>query len=1097
MLARFSLGFIIILWYPCVAQFSQWTSFSTAHGLGDVEVYTIYKTIHMQGHLWFGTQHGATRFDGLWRNFTQTDGLVNDRVFAIAEDDSGNIWFGTERGASIYRTGRFFDGPDTLAQDTVRAIANDNRGGIWFGTANGAFHFDQNDYSKPRRHYTIQDGLASDNIKSILVDNAGNVWFGTDGRGVSKLDTRDSLMTFDETNTNTTLQSGRIADIFQDRQGNLWFAITGGGVTRFDGAHWQRIEEHVIYKQATGIEQDWDGNLWFTTEKGIWQYDGKSLTKYYAANDSLFQSILDVKEDSYRNLWFATRHAGVSRYDGSWRAFLTARQNDSLFTKNAVLAIRKDDRGSLWFGMNGAGVFRFDASGFTQINDKFDNNMILAIEKDSDGTLWFGTRDGGVTSFDGSSWRTIRMHTDSLAGDYVWAIREDRQQNLWFGTQGRGVSRYNRKQEVWTTFTQDSGLVDNTVHAIHQDRNDNLWFGTLRGISRFDGKEWQSFTRAKYCFTSNNIIAIAEDDSGELWFGTLDGGLLRYNPHNPPDSCWSSLQTEHGLADNRIHAIFYDNNKRKFWFGTELGLSSRVDERWQLFTISNSGLPHPTVSSIFQDCGGNGSTNCDFWFGTWNGVVRYRGESFPPDTYIISTISDTIGIGDPTFMVSARDNITHPDAISYRHRILKVENDGRKYELLPWSTFSFAKEIKVSSALGNGVYEIEVQARDSDGNIDPTPALRRFAVDSVGPEIDIISPVSTRHLSGIATIIGTAHDRDFLKYEIDYRAEGRLDWLAGGIIYTKSNTRSVENPDTLALWHTPSLYAKAKYHLRVRAWDRLEHVNFKETIVIVDQMAKGANIGNRGGVISAAFGQKLIEIYIPPGAFSIPPGAIFEIYRIRIISIDADSVDFAAQSDSLFIGYRVSAIDEAFRELLSQPDLKKQGTIKIKDPAIVKSREGERLPTLFYQPTGNENFFTPEGGTVDLDEQTITAPFSGFGSFVVLDTTRSILRKPKADSVLSELMCRPRVFSTGGGEYNHSLILFNLGDATPVTIWIFNTAGRLVRKLINNRMLPPGEHAFPWDGLNDAGENCVSGLYIICAAAHEKKLLETVAIVNK
>lgn len=59
---------ICFSWRSGVAQYSQWQSFSSAQGLGDVKVYTIFES-SKTGDLWFGTRNGATRYDGIWKNF--------------------------------------------------------------------------------------------------------------------------------------------------------------------------------------------------------------------------------------------------------------------------------------------------------------------------------------------------------------------------------------------------------------------------------------------------------------------------------------------------------------------------------------------------------------------------------------------------------------------------------------------------------------------------------------------------------------------------------------------------------------------------------------------------------------------------------------------------------------------------------------------------------------------------------------------------------------------------------------------------------------------------------------------------------------------
>ena len=55
------------------------------------------------GALWLGTTGGLDKFDSSSETFThygEADGLLNETIYAMLEDDGGNIWFSTNRGLS-------------------------------------------------------------------------------------------------------------------------------------------------------------------------------------------------------------------------------------------------------------------------------------------------------------------------------------------------------------------------------------------------------------------------------------------------------------------------------------------------------------------------------------------------------------------------------------------------------------------------------------------------------------------------------------------------------------------------------------------------------------------------------------------------------------------------------------------------------------------------------------------------------------------------------------------------------------------------------------------------------------------------------------
>jgi len=56
-------------------------------------------------------------------------------------------------------------------------------------------------------------------------------------------------------------------------------------------------------------------------------------------------------------------------------------------------------------------------------------------------------------------------------------------------------------------------------------------------------------------------------------------------------------------------------------------------------------------------------------------------------------------------------------------------------------------------------------------------------------------------------------------------------------------------------------------------------------------------------------------------------------------------------------------------------------------------------------------------------------------------------------------------------------IAFSVREAGPVTIEVYNVAGKVVRTLLNTEFDAPTQDTVTWDGTNDRGEKCASGVY--------------------
>lgn len=79
----------------------------------------------------------------------------------------------------------------------------------------------------------------------------------------------------------------------------------------------------------------------------------------------------------------------------------------------------------------------------------------------------------------------------------------------------------------------------------------------------------------------------------------------------------------------------------------------------------------------------------------------------------------------------------------------------------------------------------------------------------------------------------------------------------------------------------------------------------------------------------------------------------------------------------------------------------------------------------------------------------------------------------------TEITCYPNPFR---GSTNVKL---NQIDSSPTTVSIYNARGQLIRTLINDQKLSPGEHSFVWDGNDGKGLPVASGMYL-CRATTGK-----------
>jgi len=394
---------------PSYKEDDTWATFTTTDGLAGNTVYAI--AVDSGGRLWSGTysdgvsvlDHRGTPFykgDDIWTTFTESDGLANNYVRAIVVDGGNRPWFGTySDGVSVLDHGGtpFYKGDDTwvtftesdgLADNYVHAIALDGGNRLWFGTRVGVSVLDHSGTPSYKGDdtwttFTTADGLASNYVDAIVVDSGGRVWFGTVG-GVSMLDYSGTpFYKGDDTWTAFTTADGLagnyVLTIALDGGNPMWFSTWGGGVSVLDY-----------------------GDMPFSKSDDTW-------TTFTTADGLADNYVEAIVVDSGEWVWFGT-HSGVSvlghngtlpyKRDDTWSTFTTANG----LADSGVRAIAPDSRGRLWFGTYG-GVSVLDHGGtpfykgddtwttFTQFEDLADN-WAMAIAMDSRGHVWFGTFSG-------------------------------------------------------------------------------------------------------------------------------------------------------------------------------------------------------------------------------------------------------------------------------------------------------------------------------------------------------------------------------------------------------------------------------------------------------------------------------------------------------------------------------------------------------------------------------------------------------------------------------------------------------------------------------------------------------------------------------
>jgi hypothetical protein len=134
-------------------------------------------------------QSGAIRFE----NISTEQGLSQSTVHAILQDQRGFLWFATEEGLDKFDGLQFTvfkhdpENSSSLSDNIIYSMYQGRDGTLWVGTSIGLDRFDPK--TGLSTHYPQvsggSTGVGGKLVPAILQDRSGMLWVGTDGGGLA------------------------------------------------------------------------------------------------------------------------------------------------------------------------------------------------------------------------------------------------------------------------------------------------------------------------------------------------------------------------------------------------------------------------------------------------------------------------------------------------------------------------------------------------------------------------------------------------------------------------------------------------------------------------------------------------------------------------------------------------------------------------------------------------------------------------------------------------------------------------------------------------------------------------------------------------
>lgn len=699
--------------------------YSTDNGLPQSTVYDIVQD--SDGFIWFGTEAGIGRFDGLKvKTYSLADGLAGNNVPSLFIDSHKSLWIGTNGGISILYENEIknFTTANGLSDDFILGITEDNDGNIWIATRyGGACKFEGNKIIQ----FTLETGFPSDKLTDVMTDSKGNIWFSSADKGIIKYNGRDFIIY----NQKDGLLSNNATTIYEDKNGLLWIG-TDRGVTTFNGKMFFNFspKEGFPEEEVSVILEDAHGDIWLGLyNDGILRYDGRKIFRHAGLeSDEIRCGFLDKRGD----LWFGTFLGGVSRLPADWFEIYSTYNG---LADKAVYPMAQDDKGKMYFGHYDKGISVYENGYFSRLTTASGliSNNLGSILYDSHKNLWFGTLSG-ITKF-GKDGIESYNRKNGLKNDYVLKVFEDTKGYIWIGAQ-EGITKYDPVEKTFTEVVANvNGFEKSLVNDIYEDKQGNLWFATHHtGVLKYNGRSFEQIDTTKG-LPVNNIFSVTQDEFGNFWFGTDGGGLCKYDGKK-----FSTITEKDGLTNNICYFILEDNHK--LYAGTLNGISilnnSKLEKENKIkfrYLTKTEGVPAKELNqgAYFKDKSGF------LWFGTQNGVIK------------IDPNKETLEEKPPVFLTSSKvsDGQNENELKPFNSDVLDYDQNNIAFEFYSVSfinperivfefkldgienVWSETKEHTVTyRALPPGTYNFWVRARNSDNITGEAKILSSFTISS-------------------------------------------------------------------------------------------------------------------------------------------------------------------------------------------------------------------------------------------------------------------------------------------------------------------------------------------------------------------------------
>ncbi len=412
-------------------------------------------------------------------NYGADDGLPQEDIFSIFQDQKGYIWFGTNSGAVRYN-GRemvVFNHEQGLPNNSVRDIKQDSSGTMYFATTSGIAKFAEDTTS-----HILLDGIS---FNKIFIDSRDNRWFVGD-EGIYMENGSGEIRFL---NAEFSVLPNTIHEITEDQDTGHLILATVLGVFMYDPEHEQIIQ--LSNTDSYSLFIDASDSIWISTSDGVYITDLSDLLEQRGKAD-------------FRNL------------------------NKRLqFPVNIISDITTNKFGSVWL-VSDSRILQVVSTDQEPIIYEQEigikNNKILSFLIDQEDNIWIGF-SGGLQRL--TNRRGLRNFYPGTIDSYIYSVFEDSRNRMWI-TSDNGIFYFQDDQPV--NFTPQTGT-SNTKFSGTMLPNDNILLANNEGLYEVSSRTLEIVRHTPFHQIAMSLENIFVTTQGEIFLLTGINGVIYYFPN--------------------------------------------------------------------------------------------------------------------------------------------------------------------------------------------------------------------------------------------------------------------------------------------------------------------------------------------------------------------------------------------------------------------------------------------------------------------------------------------------------------------------------------------------------------------------------------